>query len=117
MEFTPGPSTMGTPRYGCAATLLDERRALVVGGWDGRRYLETTEILDLETMRFSPGPELTNARMGAALIKLDARRVPVPLTLVMLATTGMWLLVGVLLGDMALIVCSVSSFIAISTST
>ena len=38
--------------------------------------------------------------------ELDARRVPVPLTLVMLATTGMWLLVGVLLGDMALIVCS-----------
>ena len=38
--------------------------------------------------------------------ELDARRVPAPLTLVMLATTGMWLLVGFLVGDMALIVCS-----------
>jgi hypothetical protein len=38
--------------------------------------------------------------------ELDARRVPVPLTLVMLATTGMWFIVGLLVGDMALIVCS-----------
>ena len=38
--------------------------------------------------------------------ELDVKRVPVPLTLVMLSTTLAWLIAGLLLGDMALIVCS-----------
>ena len=45
--------------------------------------------------------------LRAAARERDARRVPVPLTLVMLATTALWLVVGALVGDMALVVCSV----------
>jgi hypothetical protein len=57
--FTAGP-TMATARLGCAAVRLDARRVLVVGGAGGggsyKGALYTTEILDLETMRFSAGP-------------------------------------------------------------
>jgi len=38
--------------------------------------------------------------------ELDVRRVPVPLTLVMFSATLAWLIAGLLVGDMALIVCS-----------
>jgi len=41
-----------------------------------------------------------------AAIELDTKRVPLPLTFVMFSTTLCWLIVGFLLGDMALIVCS-----------
>jgi hypothetical protein len=44
--------------------------------------------------------------LRAAAIELDTKRVPLPLTFVMFSTTLMWLIVGILLGDMALIVCS-----------
>ena len=46
------------------------------------------------------------AALYAAARELDTKRVPVPLTLVMLSTTLLWLIVGFLVGDMALIVCS-----------
>jgi hypothetical protein len=38
--------------------------------------------------------------------ELDVRRVPVPLTLVMFSATLAWLVAGLLVGDLALIVCS-----------
>jgi hypothetical protein len=38
--------------------------------------------------------------------ELDVKRVPVPLTIVMLLTTTLWLVTGFLVGDMALVVCS-----------
>jgi hypothetical protein len=44
--------------------------------------------------------------LRAAAIELDTKRVPLPLTFVMFTTTLFWLIVGFLLGDLALIVCS-----------
>ena len=44
--------------------------------------------------------------LRAALLDLDASRVPVPLTLLMLCTTAAWTAVGVYVGDITLIVCS-----------
>jgi hypothetical protein len=44
--------------------------------------------------------------LRAAVRDLDAARVPVPLTLLMLCTTATWLAVGVFIGDITLIVCS-----------
>ena len=41
-----------------------------------------------------------------AAVELDTKRVPLPLTFVMFSTTLCWLIVGYLVGDMALIVCS-----------
>jgi hypothetical protein len=72
--FMAGP-TMATARQGCAAVRLDARRVLVVGGRDDKSPLNTTEILDLETMRFSAGPRMRSKRVYCTAVALDARRV------------------------------------------
>jgi hypothetical protein len=77
--FTAGP-TMATARAGCAAVRLDARRVLVVGGSYGpaspaARSMDTTEILDLETMRFSAGPRMLSKRFCCTAVALDAGRV------------------------------------------
>jgi hypothetical protein len=80
-----GP-TMATARFWCAAVRIDARRVLVVGGsvlkseYSGRTrplgcQLGTTEILDLETMRFSAGPTMLSRRAECTAVALDARRV------------------------------------------
>ena len=69
---------MATTRAWCAAVRLDARRVLVVGGSDNpsnARSLATTEILDLETMRFSAGPRMLSSRFYCTAVALDARRV------------------------------------------
>ena len=74
---TAGP-TMATARQGCAAVRLDARRVLVVGGSDSISVagsLDTTVILDLETMRFSAGPRMLSKRLYCTAVALDARRV------------------------------------------
>jgi hypothetical protein len=77
-SFTAGP-TMATARQGCAAVRLDARRVLVVGGTDEynsyARSLNTTEVLDLETMRFSAGPTMLSKRYECSAVALDARRI------------------------------------------
>jgi hypothetical protein len=72
--FTAGP-TMATAREGCAAVRLGARRVLVVGGWDNNDDLNSTEILDLETMRFSAGPMMLSKRSYCTAVALDARRI------------------------------------------
>jgi hypothetical protein len=76
--FKAGP-TMATARLGCAAVRLDARRVLVVGGSDNRASpagsLDTTEILDLETMRFSAGPRMFSKRLHCAAVVLDVGRI------------------------------------------
>jgi len=44
--------------------------------------------------------------LAAAARDLDATRVPLPLTFIMKATVTLWLAVGFLVGDVALVVCS-----------
>jgi hypothetical protein len=74
-SFTAGP-TMAAARQGCAAVRIDARRVLVVGGSvRAGSSLDTTEILDLETMRFSAGPTMLSKRFGCAAVALDAGRV------------------------------------------
>jgi hypothetical protein len=77
-SFTAG-SSMATARIGCAAVRLDARRVLVVGGTDNPASragtLVTTEILDLETMRFSVGPRMLSKRSFCSVVALDAGRV------------------------------------------
>ena len=66
---------MRSPRAGCAAVTLDERRILVAGGAnknDGR--LKTTELLDIGTMQFTDGPEMGSRRACCRALRLDARR-------------------------------------------
>jgi hypothetical protein len=75
--FTVAP-TMATARMRCAAVRLDARRVLVVGGTGRLSYagaLDTTEILDLETMRFSAGPTMLSKRLCCTAVALDTRRV------------------------------------------
>jgi hypothetical protein len=75
--FTAGP-TMATSRVGCAVVRLDERRVLVVGGSDVTSpagSLDTTELLDLETMRFSAGPTMLSKRSYVTAVALDAGRI------------------------------------------
>ena len=45
--------------------------------------------------------------LRAAAIDLDDKVIPIPLTISMISTTAAWLIVGILVGDMALLVCSV----------
>ena len=62
---------MQARRRGCAAVLLPgERRVLVVGGYDGTTRLATTEILDIDTMAFSPGPVMSLGRSSCAVVSL-----------------------------------------------
>jgi hypothetical protein len=76
MAFSPGP-TMRTARYGCAAVLLggDSRRCcFVIGGRDeDDTSVNTTEVLDLETMEFTGhGPAMLAGRAGCAAVADDA---------------------------------------------
>ena len=43
---------------------------LVIGGHDGTTHLTTTEILDIDTMKFSPGPLMSSGCSGCAVVSL-----------------------------------------------
>lgn len=47
---------------------------MVVGGHDGNEYLNTTEVLNLSTMSFTPGPSMQSKRGGCAIVPLDSQR-------------------------------------------
>ena len=72
-----GPA-LATDRYNCAVVALDATRILVAGGLGGAGdtgALRTTEILDLATMAFSPGPSMGSARAHFAAVNLGGGRV------------------------------------------
>jgi hypothetical protein len=72
MAFVPGPS-MGSVRYFCAAVPVDARHVLVIGGMDSANTpWATTELLDVATMEFEPGPTMQVGRIGIAAVRLDA---------------------------------------------
>jgi hypothetical protein len=70
---------MVTARGGCAAVALDEHRILVAGGSSGSAAesepLDTTEVLDVRTMVFAPGPSMGSARSLCAAAAVDSRHV------------------------------------------
>jgi hypothetical protein len=68
---------MASPRYGCATVTLDEHRIIMVvgGSSDSGQTLNTTEVLDVRTMAFAPGPSMGSARWGCAAVQVDARHV------------------------------------------
>ena len=80
MTFEPGPQML-SPRGGCAAVVLDARRILIIGGnsdsisfgYDGTN-LATTEVLDIGTMAFAPGPSMQTRRWGCAAVLLPGER-------------------------------------------
>jgi len=94
--FSRGPAMLQR-RYGCAAVgvplqganrpraaqatggaLLDDvdvRLVVVVGGFDGSSPLRTTELLDIATMAFSPGPDMLHRREACCAALLGGRRV------------------------------------------
>jgi len=45
---------------------------MVVGGFDGKERLKTVEILDLETMVWSSGPQMREERSGCGVV-VDAQ--------------------------------------------
>merc|ERR1719433_2444382 len=57
---------MACRRGGCAMVKLDQGRVLVAGGFDGSCKLKSTEVLDIEGMRFAPGPTMLQPRSGMA---------------------------------------------------
>jgi len=57
-----------------ASVLLSPHQLIVVGGTDGTKALQTTEILNLGTMGFEMGPRLGTKREGCAAVKLDDER-------------------------------------------
>mmetsp|Transcript_18354 Transcript_18354/g.65304 ORF Transcript_18354/g.65304 Transcript_18354/m.65304 type:complete len:316 (+) Transcript_18354:99-1046(+) len=78
--FQNGPA-LSTARSACAAVRVDDT-VVVIGGLsgggpeeEGDDALGTTELLDVTTMRFRPGPQLLEARAGCAACALDGRSV------------------------------------------
>ncbi|CAK0910780.1 unnamed protein product [Prorocentrum cordatum] len=67
--FQMGPRMLA-PRLGCSMVQLDARRVLVIGGYG----LDSTEVLDLETMEFQPGPRLLAPRACCAAVVLEDGR-------------------------------------------
>jgi hypothetical protein len=66
---------MLSKRDGCAAVALDARRVLVAGGRDKNGHSHrTTEILDVATMTFAPGPEMLSGRYGCSAVALENPR-------------------------------------------
>lgn len=70
--FEPGPK-MQEARSGCAAAYLGGGLALVVGGSTGSRSLDTSEVLDLQTMSFAPGPRLASGGRTTCAAAVDAQ--------------------------------------------
>jgi hypothetical protein len=69
---------MAARRGGCAAVALDEHRIMVAGGSSDRcsgQVLNTTEVLDIRTMAFAPGPSMGSERYGCAAVPIDAQHV------------------------------------------
>jgi hypothetical protein len=64
---------MGTGRLNCAAVSAGGR-VVVVGGWSGGSALDTTLLLDAQTMAFTDGPNLLAKRRGCAAVLIDADR-------------------------------------------
>ena len=72
MVLSPGPR-MTALRFNCATAILDATRLFVTGGTYGANsntYLKTTEMLDFDTITFTPGPHMTEERLRNS----DARR-------------------------------------------
>ena len=73
MVLSPGPR-MTALRFNCATAILDATRLFVTGGTYGANsstYLKTTEMLDFDTMTFTPGPHMTEERRGRAACRAD----------------------------------------------
>src|SRR5271166_4837640 len=68
--FAPTGS-MATPRFLHVATLLDDGRVLVTGGFDGTHQLSTAELFDPTTGNFTPDGSMVSARLQhtATLLK------------------------------------------------
>jgi len=69
--FSPGPKML-SERFQFGAVVLPENRGvLVVGGHSEGEYLASTELLDLETEIFSPGPVMGTRRSycGTAVLE------------------------------------------------
>jgi hypothetical protein len=76
MSFAPGLS-MGSARSFCAAVPVDAQHVLVLGGRDSSdTALATTELLDVATLIFSPGPAMQARRVGLAAVRLDTAQGP-----------------------------------------
>jgi hypothetical protein len=64
---------MGSARYECAAVHVDARHVLVIGGQEPRNTaLATTELLNVATMEFEPGPTMQTPRGSVAAVCLGA---------------------------------------------
>ncbi|KAJ1456444.1 hypothetical protein M885DRAFT_564088 [Pelagophyceae sp. CCMP2097] len=70
--FRPGPA-MGSVRSFCAAVSAGGR-VVVFGGVSGRSALDSTLLLDTQTMTFTAGPNMLTERYGCAVDQIDADR-------------------------------------------
>ncbi|CAK9045082.1 Kelch-like protein 17 (Actinfilin) [Durusdinium trenchii] len=77
MSFSAGPR-MSTRRNFCATALLQPSGSkgllLVLGGSDGSNSLDSTEVLDVSKMTFSPGPQMSAWRSGCTCAPLGPQQ-------------------------------------------
>lgn len=80
MRFELGPNLLEA-RENCSLIALDTHRVLVAGGHGAyelhQGYLSTTEILELDSMQFIPGPTMIHKRSQCGAVALDATRIMV----------------------------------------
>ncbi|KAJ1451335.1 hypothetical protein M885DRAFT_570060 [Pelagophyceae sp. CCMP2097] len=57
-------------RQGCCAAKLDSDRVMIFGGNDGLSALQCTEIFDINTMKFTDGPDMSFPRHAAVAVQM-----------------------------------------------
>jgi len=63
---------MSSERSFCAAVSVDARHVLLIGGKnESEKAVATTELLDVATMEFAPGPAMRTARYSCAAVRVD----------------------------------------------
>ena len=68
-EWKETDSPMTQKRYGHSCLMLIEYELMVVGGWDGRNYLKSSELFNLKEKTWNRGPDLETTLTDAQFLK------------------------------------------------
>jgi len=74
LAIVPGPP-LGTPRSYFAGVMLNSGNMHVIGGHDGYNFLNTTDVLNLNSMEFTSGPCMRSRRFMCAATAITEDRV------------------------------------------
>mmetsp|Transcript_471 Transcript_471/g.1102 ORF Transcript_471/g.1102 Transcript_471/m.1102 type:complete len:734 (-) Transcript_471:308-2509(-) len=76
LGITAGPD-LGATRSYCATVQLDPEHMFLIGGHDGYKYLDTTDVLNVKTMLVTRGPPMRQKRFMCCAAKVKEDRIMV----------------------------------------